>query len=526
MNVVNKILLDINCQDERQARQLVAHWTPQLAEVLGEALSELCNRLDDPAKTLVIDRIELNVGNLTGESFSGILQQLKTGLLKSLFEQFNGNMPLPVHSPPTGARQSDAAPDANAASTPQTRRASARSIPASPLETHIPDKIHLMDTLDREEQAFYHFLLKGNLPWWQKPAGFSFDLILHDLMNRKPASLLETLRAAVSEHHYMATRLVRHATRDTLLNLFAALSLPESELQILIQPFFSDIQESVLYKKDAGPFLSEILRLALGFPSGNKTSNNALQDFLSARIKTPDRSPDEFPVFLKPFEDSTAARQSNTDVRQNVPEEIRLSGSLGAQPGTPNTDAYAFLSAFPQTPAETNEKYATEQAGLILLAGYLPYYFQQLGLRDEQGFVSEAAQIRAIHALNYLATARTDPPEYALALEKILCGLHPSTPVSFEMPVDADTLEKEANELLDSLIDRWSILKDTSKEAVRNTFLLRNGILERLSEREWALHVETGSFDILLNAFPAGISMSTIAFSWSKFILYVNWERP
>lgn len=525
MNVVNKILLDLTCRDKRQAQQLVAQWTPQLADVLGEALSDLCNRLDDPAKTLVIDRLELNIGDLTGEGFSGKLQQLKTGLLKSLYEQFNGNTPPVVNTPPTGARQSDPAPAADAASAPQTYPTGAGSMPASLLRAEIPDNIRLMDTADREEQAFYYFLLQGNLPWWQKPADFSFDLILRSLLSRKPAFLLQVLAAAAPVRSYLTVRIVRHATRDTISNLFEALSLTEADLQVLAEVFFTDLQEPVLQKSDAGAFLSNTLDLALDFSSGSHSGSDVLVDILAVRIKTAGSPADKSPAFL----DTTAPPSSgraDENPKRDIPEEMRRPVGPVSGPGAPEPDTAAlFETLFPQ-PAGTGEKYATEQAGLVLLAGYLPYFFQQLGIRDEQGFVSEAAQISAMHAVHYLATARTDPPEYALALEKILCGFHPSTPVSFEIPVDPDALEKQANELLDTLIGRWSILKNTPKEAVRSTFLRRNGILERLSEREWVLHVEKGSFDILLNAFPTGVSTSTIAFSWSKFILYVNWERP
>lgn len=526
MNVVNKIMLDLNCRDERQARQLVAHWTPQLTDVLEEALSELCNSLDDPAKTIVIDRLELNIGNLTADGFNGKLQQLKTGLLKSFYGQFNGNTAASTITQPIGVQQSDPSLPVDIASSMQTRRLGTDRVSSAPLNAKMPDNIHVMDTADREEQAFYYFLIQGNLPWWQKPADFSFDRILQNLISRKPGSFLEVLAATEPARNSLVVRMVRHASSSTLSNLFGVLSLPDADIQVLAKAFFPDLQESILQKSDARPFLSRLLHLVLDFSSGKNTESETLKDFLTTRIKTEGNAANDLPG----FSDSSADISSNVQEGGRLDQEIREGMHPNDRPversSPPDRGMEAFFETRFQESPRTVEKYATEQAGLILIAGYLPHFFRQLGFLTEQGFASEAAQMRAIHAVHYLVTAHTDPPEYALALEKLLCGFEPSTPVLFETSVDADTLEKEANELLDSLISLWSVLKKTSKEAVRSTFLLRNGILERLSEREWALHVEKGSFDILLNAFPSGLSTSTIIFSWSKFIIYVNWERP
>lgn len=524
MNVVNKILLDLTCQDHRQAKQLIANWTPHLADLLGEALTDLCTRLDDPAKTIVIDRLELNIGNLNESGFSGKLQQLKTELLKSLSGQFAAGTSAGVVAVSRHIPHSNHSTVSQTAISEHTLPAGDRRPSFSHLKDRIPAKMRSMDTADRAAETFYYFLQEGNLPWWQKPAYFSFDLVLQNLLSRQPDALLQMLTVSAANHSVLSGRIIRHASPDTLSILFKLLSISEKDLQLMARLRFPDLQEPVVYKKGAQPLLSDILALALDFHTNNHIGPAAA--FVVDRLKTPTPPPAARPIYVSNDTDIPNSAPSDERTKPDAPETIRQDLQLVANTDIQVKETSDILKIGPQKPAEAGVKYATEQAGLVLLAGYLPHFLLQLGMRNEREFLSDQEQIRAIHALHYLAVNRNEPPEYALALEKLLCGFHPATPLAFEPITDPDALEYEANELLDTFISHWSILKNTSRETVRNTFLLRNGILECLSEHEWVLHVENGSFDILLNALPVGSGASTIAFSWSKFILYVNWERP
>ena len=75
---------------------------------------------------------------------------------------------------------------------------------------------------------------------------------------------------------------------------------------------------------------------------------------------------------------------------------------------------------------EASEIY-TSNSGLVLLAPFFKHLFQELHYLDKGQFKNETNQARAIALSQYLFTGKEDANEFDLALNKILCGLNPST---------------------------------------------------------------------------------------------------
>ena len=75
-------------------------------------------------------------------------------------------------------------------------------------------------------------------------------------------------------------------------------------------------------------------------------------------------------------------------------------------------------------------------------------------------------------------------------------------------------------EFLETIIHHWSILKNTSIEGLRTTFLQRVG---RLADEDggWQLHTEAKSYDILIDSLPW--SFSIIKFPWMTKPLFTQW---
>ncbi len=158
-------------------------------------------------------------------------------------------------------------------------------------------------------------------------------------------------------------------------------------------------------------------------------------------------------------------------------------------------------------------------AGLVLLWPYLGSFFENLGLTEEGVFRDEGAAHRGVHLLEYLATGGEGSPEYLLPLNKLLCGRDTSEPVSRDFAM-TEREREEAESLLSSVISHWSVLKNTSIEGLRRSFLQREGILgER--EKGWELKVERKPYDVLLDHLPWSISV--IRLSWMKTVIYVTW---
>jgi len=155
-------------------------------------------------------------------------------------------------------------------------------------------------------------------------------------------------------------------------------------------------------------------------------------------------------------------------------------------------------------------------AGAVIIAPFLHTLFSKTGLLIENKFSNESAALSLLH---YCITGNTHPAEFELLLPKILCGENPSKDVFIPSVLDIKML-KEADEMLVSAIEHWSILKNTSVNGLRDSFLQRNGKLT-FNNDTWLLQVEQRPYDMLLQHLPWNISM--IKLPWMQYLLKTEW---
>jgi hypothetical protein len=186
----------------------------------------------------------------------------------------------------------------------------------------------------------------------------------------------------------------------------------------------------------------------------------------------------------------------------------------------PNRDARLE----PAPAGESADPLYIDNAGLVLAAPFLPHLFATLDLleRDERGKArlrSGKVASRAVHLLQYLVDARTASPEPALALNKVLCGLPVEFPVEREVATTEHDLEA-CDALLRSLLAQWTVVSDTSVAGLRETFLQRQGRLERTSDA-WKLRLQRTTVDVLVDEVPWSISV--IFHDWMAEPVHVSW---
>ncbi len=83
------------------------------------------------------------------------------------------------------------------------------------------------------------------------------------------------------------------------------------------------------------------------------------------------------------------------------------------------------------------------------------------------------------------------------------------------------TFKDETDEMLRALIAHWSVIKTTSIDGLRQSFLQRSGKLQR-KKNEWLLQVEQMPYDMLLQQLPWGISM--LKLPWMTAMLVTEWN--
>ena len=99
--------------------------------------------------------------------------------------------------------------------------------------------------------------------------------------------------------------------------------------------------------------------------------------------------------------------------------------------------------------------------------------------------------------MDFLVWGERKVYEYDLILNKVIAGIYPENLCDINIALSKNE-QYATNEFLETIIKYWSILKRTSIEGLRTSFLQRNG---RLSNEDgcWQLHVESKSFDLLID---------------------------
>ena len=159
-------------------------------------------------------------------------------------------------------------------------------------------------------------------------------------------------------------------------------------------------------------------------------------------------------------------------------------------------------------------------AGLVILWPFLGRLFKQIGLAEDQKFISESARQRGVAVLHYLATGdASPPPEYLLPLNKLLCGMEQEAVFELDGPLtEAET--GECDDFLTAVIAQAPILQSMPIAGLRGNFLLRAGMLQ-VKQGIWLLRVERETHDVVLDHFPW--EFQWVRLPWMEEPLQVEW---
>ncbi|GEN77624.1 contractile injection system tape measure protein [Chryseobacterium hagamense] len=159
-------------------------------------------------------------------------------------------------------------------------------------------------------------------------------------------------------------------------------------------------------------------------------------------------------------------------------------------------------------------------AGIVLLSPFIPRLLERLNFTADDHFTSQQNRETAALLLQFVVTGKQDTPNNDLALNKIICGLSPEVILSEHIKITAEDATF-SDQVLNALISNWPALGSISIPALRETFLMREGVLSE-SPEQWKLTVKPGPFDILLDRCPFSFSM--IKYPWMEKTLVVEWS--
>ncbi|MGB5979031.1 MAG: contractile injection system tape measure protein, partial [Cyclobacteriaceae bacterium] len=158
-------------------------------------------------------------------------------------------------------------------------------------------------------------------------------------------------------------------------------------------------------------------------------------------------------------------------------------------------------------------------AGLVILHPFITRLFSTLGLTENKQFKDQDAAHRAAHVLHYLVYHHTDGQEHEMTLEKVLCSI----PLGVPLKMDIELTDEEKDtciSLTKAAINYWDIIKKSSVDNFRASFLIREGAIY-YEGKEWRLHVTPKGLDVLMEKLPWAIGM--VRFPWMEKVLHVHW---
>lgn len=389
----------------------------------------------------------------------------------------------------------------------------------------------------RKSEALFDFLKTGRTPWWTSPE--QLDELLDEeklivFLNTAKSTWQEFVRL-IKTDAVVRTRFASQFSSSFVLGVLLKISGTHSELQLTDRSFFNTFYNDLNGRKRE-QFIALILEMVSNTGdtlSRKKEWQNRLLEFLTV-IHTAFELTQKEENFVIDFNQILAAILQTHELEimpGTVMENILANKDHSSiESGVQRIDESRVETEDDLTlheaekiirkeeDAEVLEKgLFIENGGLIILHPFLPHFFQLIGLLDENKQLNDPDL--AVQVLHYLATGLENDWEHNLVFEKFLCGIPLNEPVRKLGSLSLE-IKAESEELFKSLLEHWSVLKNSSVELIRYEFLTRNGKLFR-DDASARLIIERKTQDILLDKLPWGISI--VKFPWSTNILYSTW---
>jgi len=196
-----------------------------------------------------------------------------------------------------------------------------------------------------------------------------------------------------------------------------------------------------------------------------------------------------------------------------APRRPRRAGEVGPRPAS--ADAPSDRLAEPDEAG-----LLVHHAGLVLVHPFLPRLMDAVGISGADGTLGRGVLPRAASLLHFLATGVDEVWEFDAAFVKVLLGLQPQAQLPISSGLLSDEDLEEADALLRAVVEHWRVLKNTSIEVLRESFLQRPGLLHE-DEQGWHLQVESRTHDVLLDHLPWSIGVAKLP--WVSKPIFTDW---
>lgn len=365
--------------------------------------------------------------------------------------------------------------------------------------------------------TFLFYLQNGYLPWNASATSTAeWDEQLEQLFNQPNDQFIQNLKVVLAKSSDSQERYLQIIPVQLSIHLFLS---GKNQLSETRRQYVHDLN-LILHLASVHHFteLSDVVhRLFLKVITRQQIHLNVKEEVIPLLEKRVIKYNELVQLIKNQAFQTEMIKEVQTEIinREKPPKQKKISKTIPLNPFEQKE-----IRVFEKTETAIDDKDAIyiSNAGLVLIAAYIPFYFEKTGISLENKIIDNTM---AVCIVNYLSTGSIKMEEYELVLPKILCGLSPQLPISTKSFHISNSIKKETEDMLNSVIEHWNILQNTSIIGLRESFLKRDGKIY-FNGSEWKLIVEQKSYDLLLDHLPWNFSM--IQLPWMKHLLKTQWN--
>lgn len=380
-------------------------------------------------------------------------------------------------------------------------------------EVENDSKANWISNQEKMVRTFIYFLEKGHMPWWnsEKKESSFLEPEIFDAMIQ--AGNFEKSIISVLPKHEVQNRMINQLSNEQIAQICLKI-LKNKELKISLEPNIISYISKLNHKNRL-----IIWRLVLNVISEYLTSSKSnLQEYIvqqiskidvvnSLQIKT-NRQNLKTVIKIFPFIEEIEILESiKKDVFKNQEKAEILVETIDHEPETTFDDL-----------GLKEDGHYIQNAGLIILHPFLKTFFEHCDLIHPKTQQLTDPELCA-HLLHYIATGKTNAPEYDMIFEKFLCNIPMNQSINRHIKLSRKH-KKQVKNLIESVQQNWKPMKKSSGALLQNEFFQRSGKLV-ITDHDYTLTVERKTQDILLDKLAWGISL--VKLPWKENFMFINW---
>lgn len=475
-HIIQKVFLEITVNNKEKALRIKDDINSFLSIDVFPEIEKHIKALEDKlaGHTLQIPRLELNV-----EVTSSALNTELKDQIAELFKDELSECTKPVETPHQ-VTESDA-------------------------------KSYLIDHQEKMLKALIYFLEKGTMPWWSSEG---------NAMSVLEPAVFDRLISVTSFQKSIISALSKENVRNRLINQFSNEQIAQLCLAVLKnKKLIINLEPGTIRRVSK---LSHVDRNAIW---------HLVFSVISEYLNTSDNQPREY--LLQAISTIEQIGLSTTNNHQNrktivkifpfiteneISENIRTNAAVQPENAGTSIETIQEKNAIIQEDVNQNEGQYIQNAGLILIHPFIRPLFEHCELLDAKTQQLIDPELCA-HLLHYIATGKTNAPEYDMIFEKFLCNIPIHQTINRHIKLSRKH-KSQAKKVIESVQHNWAPMKKSSVALLQNEFFQRTGKLV-ITDSDDTLIVERKTQDILLEKLSWGIGL--VKLPWQKKFIFVNW---